>query len=210
MMNFGELTGHVLSVMRDYCAANAAAYSVDKPMAEAWVQQAIYRLDADLLWTQERVQASSVAGQRRYALDDAIRVIQYATYDGAELTALTTIEEIARQEAETSNGTPTHYSWYAQELALYPLPAASTENVIELWTIQTPAALSEAADVPTLPLHTHALLIDYALYQAYRYVGNMELSQGCMGMYAAALQNEAGNYINRRGVMAVRRDARMV
>jgi len=208
-MNFGELIGQVLSCMWEWGTSNQSGHFIDRALVEQWVQQAIYRLDADLLWTQLRLQLDSVISQRRYDLIPGILRIQYVTYAAAEMHPLTTAEEIARAELNTTTGTPTHYAWYGQELALYPTPAAADDE-IEVWALQTPEDLVADADYPTLPAHTHALIVDYALYQAFRHVGDIERAKACLATYEAAMQNDKSNYLNSRGVTAMRRDQRVI
>jgi len=207
-MNFGQLCGQVQTAMAEWLLSKESLHTVFKENVQEWVQQAIYRLDADLLWTQLRIQLDSVISQRRYTLDPGILRIQYVTYAGAELTALTTAEEIARAELDTTASTPRYYAWYGQELALYPTPAVADDE-IEVWALQTPLAMVGDSDVPTLPCHLSALLVDYAMYQAFRHVGDIERAQACLAIYLEAMERDRQNYLNSRGVTAVRRDGRV-
>ena len=208
-MTYGDLKGQVQSAMRDFMHGASARPVLDDHVA-LWVQQAIYKLDADLLWTRSRVQVASVADQRRYTLADGIHRLLCVTYEGRELLPLTLAEEVAKQEISDSSGTPVYYSWYGQEIALYPTPDTAVASGIELWTIQRPTAMATDADVPTLPVQTHSLLVDYALHQAYRHVGDLEKAQACRAMYAAGMEEERSNLFNSRGVMASRKDSRAV
>jgi len=208
-MTFGQLSSQVHSAMRQYTAGNAGMSMVDRDMTDMWMQAAIYQLDADLGWTQDRVQVLSVVDQRRYTLDSAIRRILLVTYDGAELLPLLAAEDVVKQNADDTTGTPIYYSWFASELSLYPVPNTAALT-IELWTIKAPTALATDAAVPTLPLHTHHLLVTHALYQAWQYIGEMDRSARCEEMYMAGMHQERGNYINARGIVQARSDSRAV
>jgi hypothetical protein len=208
-MTFGQMIGQVQTAMAEWLLSKESLHTVFRDNVEQWVQQGIYRLDADLQWTQGRLAFDTTASTRRYTMNAAILRVQHVTCDGVELFPLIAAEDIAKQELDDTEDTPAFYSWYGAEIALYPTPSGD-DLEIEVWCNQTPAALSNDDDVPTLPPHTHALIVDYALYQAFRHVGEMEKSQVCLAIYRAAADDERGNLLNIRGVSGLRRDSRVV
>lgn len=208
-MTFAQLKGQVLTAMEQWSLANQQLHPIFPEIVAEWVQAAIYKLDADLLWTQSRETFDTEASTRRYAVDEAILHIQTVTCDGYEMTPLTVPEEVAKYEADDTESTPQYYSWFAAEIALYPVPSEA-DLTVELWCNKRPDALSDDDDEPTLPAHVHPLLVDYALYQAFRHVGDVEHAGACLAMYRAAREEEQSNMLNTRGIMAARLDSKVV
>jgi hypothetical protein len=204
-MNFGqmkaEVRGAILNHM-DAATAEATIRQVTDEMLGIWVNQAHYQLDADLLWTKEKVTLASVAGQRAHALDTDIREIFVATYDGRELRRITTEEDIAKYDASDTSGDPVYWAWWAGTLRLYPAPDTSSEDIV-LYTLQTPPALVAETNIPGVPPQTHPLIVAYARSLSFLYMGDTERSRQATELYLSLVQREKDNIVNMRGTPQV-------
>lgn len=209
-MTFGQIKAHVLNSLGEF-AHSAAGYRVlTDDLVETWVRQAHYKLDADLEWTKARVTVASVDGTRRYTVDADVRSIYLVTYEGVELRRLNTEEEIVKQEASSSEGTPVYWAWWANELCLYPTPDTSSDDIV-LYALKTPLALVDDTAIPDLPPQTHMLIVDYALAAGYQHVGDSEKAMAFTQMYEVGVAKERFSIANARGVNAsVRRDGRVI
>jgi len=206
-MTFGQLKGHVQDALADYASTAAGIRSITPADAGIWVNQALYQLDSDLRWNRQRETINGVLGTRHYDLDADVREILTVAWNGTLLQRLTSEQEIAQHDANDGQDTPGYWSLWGSELSLYPTPKASVAAGIQLLTVRTPLALVSDETIPTLPAHTHRLLVDYALHQAYIRVGNAEMALVCMNAYLVGAQREASKLAGQLGLNVTVRQA---
>ncbi|MHB8997510.1 MAG: phage adaptor protein [Armatimonadota bacterium] len=197
-MTFATLRSHVLSALVEYTGAGAGVHYIDSDVSGSWVQQAIYKLDADLRWTRCRSYINAVHDQRYYTLPEGFHEILVVTYEGKPLERITSEDEIARQDASPEAGTPQYWAWWGPDLALYPQPDATSPAAIGLYVVSTPVALADT-ETPTMPAHLHPLLLDYALSMGHRHVGDVDKASAFMNLYASAIEAQRYRAGNDRG-----------
>lgn len=183
---------------------------IDPEHVATLVRQAHYQVDADLQWTCTRAQIKSVASQRRYVLEGNVRDILALAYDGTELPRVTVEEDIFRQELDDTIGTPTAWSWWGRELSLYQTPNASDHD-IDLWVLETPDALTGDTNRPSLPPHTHTLIVQKALQMAYEHAADVEHVAAYNALYLQSIERERSSRASvHGGAKRVRRDEKVV
>ena len=184
-LTFAEMRAQVLAGLYDH-QANAQGLAtmrqINETILKAWVRQAHYQVDADLQWTRQRITINSVNGQRRYTLDPDILNIEACLYDGAELIRIQAIEDIVKQDAAESTGDAYYWSWWANELCLYPTPDED-DVPITLYCLLTPSPLVDDTAIPSLPPHLHDLIVLHALSTGYRYMGDIERADATYAQY---------------------------
>ena len=184
-LTFAEMRAQVLAGLYDH-QANAQGLAtmrqINETILKAWVRQAHYQVDADLQWTRQRITINSVNGQRRYTLDPDILNIEACLYDGAELIRIQAIEDIVKQDVAESTGDAYYWSWWANELCLYPTPDED-DVPITLYCLLTPSPLVDDTAIPSLPPHLHDLIVLHALSTGYRYMGDIERADATYAQY---------------------------
>lgn len=207
-MTFGEIKAHVRNSLADYNSMGVGYRQFEEELIETWVRQAHYQVDNDLAWTRDQVTVDSVADQRSYTVDEAIRDILVVTFDGAELVRITTPEEIALNFASNTSGMPSRWAWWGESLYLYPPPETADLDIV-IWARKTPLAMSDDTERPTVPPHSHPLIVRYALMQAYTHAGDLERAQLCLEQYARFV-DDAKRKSYHDANTSVRKDGRVI
>lgn len=89
-----------------------------------------------------------------------------------------------------SPGSPQHFRVFARTIELYPVPAESTDVVVEYSA--SPAELT-GSDSPIFPIQYHQVLLHGALQHAYEDIGNLQqakVHEGHRDRLVLAMQND--------------------
>jgi len=206
-MTFGQMRSLVSAALQEFRQAGNVVRPVLDEHIALWVNQGYIRLCADLLVPQSKVIVEGVVGQRHYTLESNILQVVWAMWEGRELTRILSVEEVARQDStETITGTPEYWAWTGRILSIFP--AAAENGNLELWCILTPNELEDNTETPQVAAHLHELIVDFAMYQAMRHIGDIERMMAYYNLYNIAIEKERANIVNRPGLMQMRKDAR--
>lgn len=195
----GQMKGMLQFAFADFSVASAGARYMSPAIIEDWIRAAHYSLDAALRWTRDSDALESVDGQKAYIYDgDLLQEISEVTYEGELLKRVPVSEYLERWGDETTEGTPEYWSLNGAEIWLYPWPDTDDEDIIVSGVALPPPMGSDSA-MPTLPAQYHSLIVDWALAQGYRHLGNMEMEQTCMAGFKALAEMASHERLTDRG-----------
>ncbi|THG87102.1 hypothetical protein E5198_00890 [Pseudomonas sp. A-1] len=167
-MNRGQLRARLRSA---YLDDQAEPYLWSDDLLDALIEEAQQEAAIRSRLLSETIQLPLVAGQGSYSLPaSALDVVRVRT-PGLTL-ARTSQAELDEQGAwEQRSGQPRSYAFTAAhfggdgELIVYPAPASAYAAAVTLQRL--PAALSDDASQPELPIHLHLFLLDWAAFRAF-------------------------------------------
>jgi len=87
-----------------------------------------------------------------------------------------------KHDAAEATGDAYYWSWWANELCLYPTPDED-DVPITLYCLLTPSPLVDDTAIPSLPPHLHDLIVLHALSTGYRYMGDIERADATYAQY---------------------------
>ena len=125
-----------------------------------------------------------LAGVSQYGLPQGMLMLRSVRANKRKLDHLTRSEESNfLSDKEFSSGEPTHYSYWANALDLYPTPDKTVADALVIYYIRTPIAVTALADVPELPAQYHNRIVEYCIAQSHELDDNLESYQAKMRMF---------------------------
>lgn len=126
--------------------------------------------------TQESASSFVVEGQSTYAVPtDLYSIVSLRNNTDKERLYPLSIRQYDRIQ-DSSNGKPTHYIWWRNEIILRPVPD-STIRVLLLRYIKRLASLSTSASVSALPREWDEVIIQGAYFRMLRWLGMKQEAQ---------------------------------
>lgn len=83
---------------------------------------------------------------------------------------------------------PSVYSFYANQIWLFPIPTADVTNGMEILYSRRPVSMAIDADIPDLPEEYHDAITDFVLQQAYEMDENWEGAGNKSTQFSGAIQ----------------------
>lgn len=175
-MNVGQIRARVQAKFGDTAGAEATSADILN-----WINDGISEIARRTQQPQATATTAVAAGTAAYNLTtfaaDIIR-LRSVMFDGSVLQPIS-IEEadtfLADREKSTSQGTPSMYWLWADQINVWPTPDnASGGKLLKLFYQKRPAAVAVDADIPAIPLHMHTDLVDYVVAQVLETTGDTD------------------------------------
>jgi hypothetical protein len=193
-MNVGQIRGRVQAKIGDTSGAEATPSDILN-----WINDGISEIARRTQQPQGTATRTVVNGTATYDLSDfATDVIRLRSVmlDGSVLQPLSMEEAdnflAERERSGQSNGTPTMYWIWANQINLWPKPDNST-SVLKIFYQKMPALVATDTDVPAIPLHMHGDLVDYALAQVLDTTGERDVAERRMSRFDGVVREAASD-----------------
>jgi hypothetical protein len=193
-VNVGQIRARVQAKIGDTAGVEATPADILN-----WINDGITEIARRTQQPQATATTPSVVGQTAYSLStfaaDVIR-LRSVMYDGSVLQPLS-IEEADtfladRERSGQSNGTPSMYWIWADQINLWPAPDTAGK-LLKLFYQKRPAAVTVDGDTPNIPVHMHADLVDYVLAQVLETTGDGERADRRMGRFDQVVRESSAD-----------------
>jgi hypothetical protein len=193
-MNVGQIRARIQAKIGDTSGAEVAPADILN-----WINDGITEIARRTNQPQATATTPSVVGQSTYNLvtfaADITR-LRSVMYDGSVLQPLS-IEEADtfladREKAGQSNGTPQMYWIWSDQINVWPPPDTASKS-LKLFYQKRPAAVATDADIPGIPLHMHADLVDYVYAQVLDTIGDKQGAERRMGRFDGVVRESASD-----------------
>lgn len=158
-----------------------------------WINDGIRECAVGNNLLQKRATQAVVVGTGAYALPTDILRLHSVKYEGEKLPlySLAEFEEFVgtQKTTDTTQSTPVAAYVWANQLNLYPIPAAAGELVVDY--IYDPVLLTAAGDdlKDSLPVGYHSRIVDYCLAQVALQDDNQNMYQLKMDEFRTGVHN---------------------
>jgi len=166
-----------------------------------WINDGITEIARRTQQPQATATTAVATGTATYNLSlfaaDIIR-LRSVMFDGSVLQPLS-IEEADtfladRERAGQGTGVPGMYWIWADQINLWPAPDTSSNGkLLKLFYQKRPPPVVVDADIPAIPLHMHADLVDYVVAQVLETVGEKELADKRIARFASTVQEASSD-----------------
>ena len=161
-MRLIEMITAVQSIFGDTSGAQITTTEIT-----AWLNEGQRKLARDTQYIGQHAETDVISGQRAYDLPADVIIIERVELDGVRLEKYT-LEQLDAMNSyqSTSEGTPTLYYMYGNQMYLYPTPTESGDGNLDIWYKRMPAELTSDDQVSELEPNVHDTLVRFALARA--------------------------------------------
>jgi hypothetical protein len=193
-VNVGQIRARIQAKIGDTAGAEAQPADILN-----WINDGIQEIGRRTNQPQGTATTPTVVAQTAYNLStfaaDIIR-IRSVMLDGSVLQPLS-IEEADtyladREKSGQSNGTPSFYWLWADQINLWPAPDTAGK-LLKVFYQKRPAAVAADGDTPGIPLHMHADLVDYVYAQVLETTGEREAASRRMDRFDGTVREASSD-----------------
>lgn len=138
------------------------------------VREILYKNESLL---QKTVTANSVASTNVYIIPSDVLILRGVTWKDTGETSYHKLKGLTLNDFneyidgwdgnDYGTGIPSVYMIFANQVTVFPTPAASTAAALKLYYQRTPVDVALTTDIPDIPTIYHELIVKYCLQQAY-------------------------------------------
>lgn len=157
---------------------------VNRNRIKAWINEGLFQIarEVEAPEYQATEEIGLEVGRYKYPLpEDFLRVQDIFYPEMRARLRLLDLQQFDLYTPSITAGPPQAYTLYASELWLFPNP--SSADTLEVRYIRNPPQLMKDEDIPLLNPNYWHLLIDYALWRAFRAEDDMESAQAHQTQY---------------------------